>query len=113
MIRWVVTFLLCGVTVVVYAIELRLSLKCIFQQNTMGSENLNVKNLFWSASGLNFVAGMALIGILLLWNPLAKSLLDVLIILNAVISLLLGESLVSPIQLARWWRDVQDRIRKR
>lgn len=112
MIRWVITFLLSCVVVVVFAIELRFSLKYLFQQITM-SEKLSVKKLFWLESGLNFMAGMALIGILLLWNPLAKDLLDVLLIFNAVISLLLGESLVSPIRLSHWWKGAQDRKRKR
>lgn len=111
MIRWVITFLLSCVAVWVFAIELRLSLKYIFQPMTM-SEKLSVNNLFWGESVLIFVGGMALIGILLLWNPLAKDLLDVLLILNGIISLLLGESLVSPVRLSRWWRNMQHRQKK-
>lgn len=111
MIKWAFTFILSCIAIMAIVIERYVSLKYIFRQ-IAGDEKISINRAFWIESGLSFVAGIALIGILLLWNPLAKNLLDVLLILNAIISLLLGESLVSPIRLTRWWRNAQNRKRK-
>ena len=101
MIRWTLTFILSGIALVAIIFERYLSLKFVFRQITE-SERVNLKYAIGVGS-LLFVAGMALIGILLLWNSQARNLLDVLIILNAIISLLDGISLASPSWLSRWW----------
>lgn len=111
MIKWTFTFILFCIALAAIVIEHYVSLKYIFRQ-IAGNEKISINKSFWTVSGLFFVAGIALIGILLLWNPLAKNLLDVFLILNAIISLLLGESLVSPIRLSRWWRNAPSKKRK-
>lgn len=99
--KWTLTFILSGIALVAIIFECYLSLALIFRQIT-GSERLDLRHSIW-AGGLLFVAGMALIGILLLWNSQARNLLGVLITLNAIISLLNGISLASPSWLSRWW----------
>lgn len=43
------------------------------------------------------------IGILLIWNPLARSLFWLLLILAGVVSIILWQSIVSPYEMADWW----------
>lgn len=110
MIKWALTFILFCIALLAIVMENYVWFKYFLRE--IAGKEININKSFWVASGLSFVVGTALIGILLLWNPLAKNLLDVLLILNVIISLFFGESLVSPTRLSRWWRNRLTKKRK-
>lgn len=63
-------------------------------------------NRWWAgllAMGLPMISGLSVIMVLLIWNPLARSVFWPLVFLSAFVSFLLGQSITSPYKLADWW----------
>ncbi len=97
MVKWVITAMLVLIAIGGIVGETYFTILIAPKWKDMTKAN------FLIAGGLFFVAGIALIGILILWEPLAKSLLDALLLINLIVSILVGVSAVSSHLLERWW----------
>ena len=65
------------------------------------------------AFGLPMIALMSGIGILLIWNPLAIGILELLLLLSAVTSIILWQSIISPYKMADWWTKMAIKLNKK
>ncbi len=56
---------------------------------------------------------LAGIGILMIWNPIIRSLFWLLVIFAAVLSVIFWQSIISPYELAEWWGKLGAWLKKR
>jgi len=76
---------------------------------TLPKHNLTIVSSFFIPGFIMFSSGLAFIGILFIWEPLARSFFGELFVLNAIVSILSAESVRSPHKLATWWRKQKNK----
>jgi Sec-independent protein secretion pathway component TatC len=107
MAKWAITIVLSCIVLALSATNLRLWFRHYLQNLQIPEQS--PKGMFWHSASISFIRGIALIGILLVWNSLAWELISVLILLNLGVSILVGISNASPVWLSRWWQNIRKR----